>query len=592
MPTPGRTRQQLPPQKKTPHPKKTFFVRRWILWFNASNSTVRTVAVMVKKKKKFVIGDAVRFLNAAKGKMDVGVIKSIGEDGKFVLALATGGRKTGIEKNDIQKASKHDISNRKNECHGMTTHKDAYVDLHTANTMDKKTKKALTVDPKDQHDYPQGTPVSFTYEVPHGLGGMIGKSAVGTVHSRQIDGTYSIDLMNGARKANICDAKKCDPKLLDEELQNESGMVTHKDAYAGLHTANAVDEKTKRRFSNAVDPRHQKEMPAGTPVSFMYEVPNAAGGTVGKHAVGKVHNRQADGTYTIDLMNGARKANIMDAKECDPKLLITESQSEAGMVTHKDALEYLHTSNAVDDTTKRRFSNAVDPRNQKEMSAGTPVSFTYEVPNAAGGMVRKNCVGKVHNRQDDGTYTIDLLNGARKANIIDAKECDAKLLEEEYQSEHGMVTHKDALEYLHTANAMDDVTRRRFSSNPMDQAGMAAGTPVSFSYEVPNSAGGSVKKDAVGKVHNRQADGTYTIDLMNGTRKTDIYNAMKCDAKLLEEEYQSEHGMVTHKDAYTDLHTANAEEQPVVQGSRRPSSATRQRIEEAKGLDQEINASQ
>jgi hypothetical protein len=70
------------------------------------------VFAQVKKKKKFAVGDAVRFLNAAKGKMDVGVIHSLTDDGKITLALATGGRKTGLDKQDVTKASTKDIANR------------------------------------------------------------------------------------------------------------------------------------------------------------------------------------------------------------------------------------------------------------------------------------------------------------------------------------------------------------------------------------------------------------------------------------------------------------------------------------------------
>ena len=67
--------------------------------------------------------------------------------------------------------------------------------------------------------------------------------------------------------------------------------------------------------------------------------------------------------------------------------------------------------------------------------------------------MRKTGVGKIHSREKDATYTVDLVNGARKANIDDARECDPKLLEEEFQSEHGMVTHKDAYAEYHTENA-------------------------------------------------------------------------------------------------------------------------------------------
>jgi hypothetical protein len=431
--------------------------------------------------------------------------------------------------------------------------------------MDKKTKRKLSVNPLSQENFEVGTPVTFSYEVPNPAGGVVGKKAVGKVHSRQADGTYSIDLMNGARKNLIKNAKKCDPKLLELESKSEHGMITHKDAYSELHTANTMDARTKRKLS--VVATDQAAMAAGTPVTFSYEVPNPAGGMVAKRAVGKIHSRQKDGTYTIDLMNGARKNLIRDAKPCDSHLLTEELQSEHSMITHKDAYANLHTldghvsANSMDEQTKRRLS--VSPLDQKAMAAGTPVKFTYEVPNAAGGVVGKSAVGKVHSRQADGTYSVDLMNGARKANICDARKCDAKLLTEEYQSEHGMVTHKDALEYLHTANAEDEQTKKKMlnAADPKHQGEMATGTPVTFSYEVPNAAGGVVGKSAVGKVHSRQADGTYSVDLMNGARKANICDARKCDAKLLTEEYQSEHGMVTHKDALEYLHTANAEDE-------------------------------
>jgi hypothetical protein len=343
--------------------------------------------------------------------------------------------------------------------------------------MDKKTKRKLSVNPLSQENFEVGTPVTFSYEVPNPAGGVVGKKAVGKVHSRQADGTYSIDLMNGARKNLIKNAKKCDPKLLELESKSEHGMITHKDAYSELHTANTMDARTKRKLS--VVATDQAAMAAGTPVTFSYEVPNPAGGMVAKRAVGKIHSRQKDGTYTIDLMNGARKNLIRDAKPCDSHLLTEELQSEHSMITHKDAYANLHTldghvsANSMDEQTKRRLS--VSPLDQKAMAAGTPVKFTYEVPNAAGGVVGKSAVGKVHSRQADGTYSVDLMNGARKANICDARKCDAKLLTEEYQSEHGMVTHKDALEYLHTANAEDEIGKTRFSINPMDQAGMSPG---------------------------------------------------------------------------------------------------------------------
>ena len=82
-------------------------------------------------------------------------------------------------------------------------------------------------------------------------------------------------MMNGTRKANIDDARECDPKKLEEVLQSEQGMVTHKDAYAGLKTANRMDSFTQRRMSSS--PQKQKDMPPGTPVAFTYEVPNPAG---------------------------------------------------------------------------------------------------------------------------------------------------------------------------------------------------------------------------------------------------------------------------------------------------------------------------
>jgi hypothetical protein len=113
---------------------------------------------------------------------------------------------------------------------------------------------------------------------------------------------------------------------------------------------------------------------------------------------------------------------------------------------------------------------------------------------------------------------------------------------------------------------------------------------------VDHGKGGTTSKTAVGKVHTRQPNGTYSVDLMNGARKVNICNARQCDPKLLEEELKSEQGMVTHKDAYASMHDlgcASTEEQPivhpVVDQGRRPSSA-RQRIEEAKEIDGALNA--
>merc|ERR1719230_741444 len=137
---------------------------------------------------------------------------------------------------------------------------------------------------------------------------------------------------------------------------------------------------------------------------------------------------------------------------------------------------------------------SVDPQAQKEMAIGTPVKFTYYHEELVGGSAvggQKEAVGKVHSRQADGTYTIDLMNGGRKNQIADAQQWSEELLKQEWNSEHGMITHKDAMKEYHTDNAVDSIAQRRMSVDPQAQKEMAIGTPVKFTYYHEELVGGS-----------------------------------------------------------------------------------------------------
>ena len=358
---------------------------------------------MVNKVTCWKVGDGVKFMNHRTKTDEIGTIYLVKEDGTYTVNLVKGGQKVDLRATDLKLSTKEELSKEAKSHQVIVSRRNSYEEYRNSKHIDPKARAATNfkTDPKKQKVYLRGTPVKFTYTVTrNGVSGQ--RSAVGTVHRRDKEGFYDIQLTNGTRKTHVYDATKCNPSLLVAQRKSEHGMITHMDAIAKYPTANTLDAPSRRK-------------------SFV-------------------------------LVKSTRKVGVYDAKHCDKQLLEDVWKSEHGMVVHVDAMSQYHTNNA--DDAKTLQAKHAKPASQLEHAVGTPVQFSYVVQ--VGSMEgRKFAVGKVHSRQENGTYTIDLVNGTQKVGVDDAKQCDKQLLVDEWKSEHGMV---DAMAQCHTRTVNADDT--------------------------------------------------------------------------------------------------------------------------------------
>ena len=125
-------------------------------------------------------------------------------------------------------------------CAGFSAHVDA--DWSSRNALDAKALEMTgTPDAKALEDLLEGTPVSFMYSIDGSVGGAR-KSGVGRVHSRQSDGSFTVDMANGGRRKGVVDIRRVDEAVLDSTMKS-LGENFHTHVDADLSTRNAPDAK-------------------------------------------------------------------------------------------------------------------------------------------------------------------------------------------------------------------------------------------------------------------------------------------------------------------------------------------------------------
>lgn len=273
------------------------------------------------------------------------------------------------------------------------------------------------------------------------------KQYFGRIRAISSNGSYTVDLVGGGRMPHLERVTACSEDDLLKEEQLKLGLIMRKDSYADYSLLYSDrSDKTACRTTVAV----------GTPVSFCLEGHNS-------RFFGRVREVAPNGTCTVDMVGGGRRAGVLAVAACSEEDLLKESRLKLHLNLQKDP--YIRSPNAPSDReggplsargTARSGGRASPRTRSKSRSAGCPVTFDS-------GNVMKPFFGRVKAVEPDGTFTVDLVNGGRRRGVADVTPCSEQDLEKASKSTQGLHTGRDHYVDLHTRNATPRVLRSRSS---------------------------------------------------------------------------------------------------------------------------------
>lgn len=318
-------------------------------------------------------------------------------------------------------------------------------------------------------------------------------------------------------------------------------------SWAGLPSPRSLQNTTNTTLSPrspAGTPRdarpRNKRLPVSTLVTFEEQ---GISGTL----FGSVAAVAADGTYTIELLDGSHRPGISNAKHLAQDIWDTELRDMQGVGSSLCAESTIAPAGSPRQLLQRSRSS-VDHR--------CPVTFFLE-----GSPTQR--FGHIRGVNSDGSFNIDLAGGGRLTGVEAVTPCKEEDVLRAAKSKQRIETSRPSYAEYATRNtslspspstSQLDMSlsnpRALMSCGSSTSAPMASGQPVSFRLD------GHLQQ-YFGRIRGICPDGSYTVDLVGGGRKVGIQEAEKCTEEDLAREARAKVGMITRGNAWSEFATAN-----------------------------------
>lgn len=267
---------------------------------------------------------------------------------------------------------------------------------------------------------------------------------------------------------------------------------------------------------------------------------------------GSVAAIAADGTYTVELLDGSQRAGIKSAKQLAQDIWDTESpdMQDVGLPGAE------MTRASVGSQAPR-----VPRQSRSAVTQRYPVSFFVEGSPT-------QMFGHVRSVNSHGSFNVDLVGGGRLTGVEGVTPCKEEDVSRAAKSKQRIETSRPAYIEYATRNAsltpspstsqidVSTISARALSTSASStSAPMASGQPVAF-YVDGNP------EQYFGRIRGICPDGSYTVDLVGGGRKVGVEAVVKCTEQDLAREGRAKAGMITRGDAWSEYATANSQLSP------------------------------
>lgn len=378
-------------------------------------------------------------------------------------------------------------------------------------------------------DWTRRCPVSFFLEGSP-------KQMFGHIRGVNSNGSFNVDLVGGGRLAGLEVVTPCKEEDVSKAAKSKQRMETSRPAYAEYATRNsslAPSLSTSQLDTSAISTgtlsgitsSTSAPLASGQPVSFYLD-------GILEQYFGRIRGICPDGSYTVDLVGGGRKVGVEAAAKCTEEDLARESRAKAGMITRGNAWSEYVTANS-------QLSHG------RPLSSGPHCGCPVSLPSSSGGQACGRICGRVRSLAADGTYTVDLANGARRAGVRQLFPCTEEGLAREARSMLGGMKRDQGnvsmLSLLSTASTADVTSE--------------VGSPVSLRQE-------GILAPFYGRVRSVSADGRYTVDLVGGGRKVGVEVVTPRTEEDLAREARGKAAWVTRPEPYAEYRTPNTPYSP------------------------------
>ncbi|CAJ1334059.1 unnamed protein product [Effrenium voratum] len=267
------------------------------------------------------------------------------------------------------------------------------------------------------------------------------------------------------------------PAALEQEAEAQAAMrererkavpairLPEEVAAKNLGALSARGSSPSMRAEVEVQTARAARVQKGTPVTFYLEGRP-------EQLFGRVRCIECNGTYTVDVIGGGRKAGLDIVTPC----------SEAD-------LQKAHISKSRPFQTKSDLPWRCLPRTQSspelpssEIEVGTPVAFFAQ---------DKTVFGRIRSVQDNGVYVVDLAGGGIKVGVNTATPCSEEELDKVVQSKKALMYHLDAWSGYKTRNA----PQRLAPSRPSARRSLVAPRKDRWTQRYPTLNGVVIAKE-------------------------------------------------------------------------------------------------
>lgn len=326
------------------------------------------------------------------------------------------------------------------------------------------------------------------------------------------------------------------------------GAPRRSSSWAGLPSPRSLQNTTFSQRTSLGAPRdsrpqlRDKRLPVSTLVTFEEQ---GISGTL----FGSVAAIAADGTYTIELLDGSHRSGIRNAKHLAQDIWDTGLPDMQGV-------------GSLGAEATRALAGS-QPRQLLQPSRSAvvqrcPVTFFLE-----GSPTQR--FGHVRGVNFDGSFNIDLAGGGRLTGVEGVTPCKEEDILRAAKSKQRIETSRPSYAEYATRNtslspspstSQMDVSlmdpRALISSGSSTSAPMAFGQPVTFRVD-------GNPQQYFGRIRGICPDRSYTVDLVGGGRKVGVEAAEKCTEEDLAREARAKAGMITRGNAWSEYATANSQ---------------------------------